>query len=165
MKMSTVHHSILLAGLLAVAGVQAQSSPAAGSSDGPPKAGEASTQTHGVPNAATTNSPVSEAPLQNKDEIRQDAQGLSGAAATTPVPGKAGEASTMVQGRPNAGDASVMGAPRSRDEVRSELLARRQAYQAERRAHTKGDDYQVSVGTPATMPVDSLSVFEGGTPQ
>ena len=103
--------------------------------------------------------------MKNKDESRQDAHGLSGAAATTAVPGKAGEASTMVQGRPNASDASVMGAPKGRDEVRSELLTRRQAYQAERRAHTKVDEYRVSVGTPATLPVDSLSVFEGGTPQ
>lgn len=166
MKKSNLHSSILLAGLLAVAGVQAQTAPAAGSSDGPPKAGEASTQTRGVPNAATTHSPVTEAPLQSKDEIRQDAHGLSGAAVTTPVPGKAGEASTMSQGRPNASDTSVMGAgPRSRDDVRSELLTRRQAFEAERRAHTKGDDYRVSVGTPATLPADSLSVFEGGTPQ
>jgi hypothetical protein len=165
MKKCNVHYSVLLAGLLAVAGVQAQSTPAAGSSDGPPKAGEASTQTRGVPNAATTNSPVGDAPVQSRDEVRQDAHGMSGAAVTTPVPGKAGEASTMVQGRPNASDASVMGAPKARDEVRSELLTRRQVFEAERRAHTRSDDYRVSVGTPATLPADSLSVFEGGTPQ
>jgi hypothetical protein len=42
---------MLLAGLLAAAGAQAQSTPAAGSSDLPPKAGEASTAVQGKPNA------------------------------------------------------------------------------------------------------------------
>jgi hypothetical protein len=101
MKTCNAHLSVLLAGLLAAAGVQAQSTSAGGSSDLPPKAGEASTQTRGVPNAATTNSPAGEAP-SSKDAIRQDAQGMSGAAATSSVPPKAGEASTTVRGQPNA---------------------------------------------------------------
>ena len=42
--------SFLFAGLVAAAGVHAQSTPAAGSSDSPPKAGEASTVTQGKPN-------------------------------------------------------------------------------------------------------------------
>jgi hypothetical protein len=138
MNKSTTHLSILLAGLLAVAGAQAQSVPAAGSSDLPPKAGEASTQTQGVPNAATTNNPVSEAPTPSKDQIRQDAQGLSGAAVTTPVPGKAGEASTMVQGQPNM-DPNAPG------------------------AHTRTMGHRAA-GVPATLPIDSPSVFQGGTP-
>lgn len=124
--------SILAAGLIAAAGVSAQSTPAAGSSDLPPKAGEASTQTHGLPNQATTNSPVTEAPVLDKDQVRQDAHGLSNAAATTPVPGKAGEMSTMAQGRPNTVVDAQTG-PRSRQEVVGELLQRRGLYEAARR--------------------------------
>jgi len=62
MKKSHAYLPVLMAGLMAAAGAYAQSTSAAGSSDTPPKAGEASTQTMGAPNAKTTNSPVSEAP-------------------------------------------------------------------------------------------------------
>lgn len=123
---------ILLAGLLAAAGVQAQTAPAAGSSDLPPKAGEASTQTQGVPNAATTNSPAAEAPAASKDAVRQEAQGMGAAAGTSSVPPKAGEASTVVQGKPNADP--NMPAAKSRAEVVAELLGRRAAFEAQRRA-------------------------------
>lgn len=129
--MSQAYLPMLLAGLLAAASVQAQSTPAAGSSDLPPKAGEASTQTQGVPNAATTNSPVTEAPTANKDALRQQQQGMGAAAATASVPGKAGEASTVVQGKPNA-DPNMPSA-KSRAEVRAELLGRRAAFEAQRR--------------------------------
>lgn len=132
MNKSNKHLSILLAGLLAVAGVHAQSAPASGSSNLPPKAGEASTQTNGVPNRLTTNSPVSEAPILEKDQVRQEAHGQSDASVTTPVPGKAGEASTMVQGRPNA-MLERHHAARSRADVTSELLQRRGLYEAARR--------------------------------
>ena len=132
MNKSNAHLSILLAGLLAVAGVHAQSAPASGSSDLPPKAGEASTQTHGVPNKLTTNSPVTEAPILDKDQVRQEANGQSNASVTTPVPGKAGEASTMVQGRPNA-MLDQHNVARSRADVTGELLQRRGMYEAARR--------------------------------
>ena len=135
-SMKQSHLSILLAGLLAVAGVQAQSTSASGSSDLPPKAGEASTQTYGAPNAATTNSPVTEAP-KTREMIRQEAQGMGAAAATTAVPGRAGEASTMVHGQPNI------------DPNTPPLPAR----------------YYRDVGVPATLPEGSPSVFQGGTPQ
>lgn len=157
MKKSKVHLSILLAGLLAVAGAQAQSTPAAGSSDGPPKAGEASNQTRGMPNAATTNSPVTEALTPSKDTLRQEAQGMGAAAA-----GRAGEASTMVQGRPNADPGDAMHA-RSRDEVRNELLTRRQMHEDARKMGNMG--YAPTVGAPATLPAGSPTVFQGGTPQ
>lgn len=144
MNKSNAYLSVLLAGLLAAAGVQAQSTSASGSSDLPPKAGEASTQTMGVPNAATTNSPVTEAPISTKDAIRQDAHGLSGATTTSSVPTRAGEASTTVQGRPNVDPADP----------------------AARATQAMGNTgYGTRVGTPATMPFGSLSVFEGGTPQ
>jgi len=123
--------AILLAGLLAAAGVQAQSAPASGSTDLPPKAGEASTQTMGAPNAATTNVPATQAPA-NKDAVRQEAQGMSGAAATSSVPPKAGEASTVVQGKPNIDP--NMPAAKTRAEVVAELLGRRAAFEAQRRA-------------------------------
>ena len=60
MKKSNLYLSALFAGLMAVGAAQAQTAPAAGSTDGPPKAGEASNQTQGVPNAKTTNSPAIE---------------------------------------------------------------------------------------------------------
>lgn len=142
MNKSNAYLSVLLAGLLATAGVQAQSTSASGSSDLPPKAGEASTQTLGTPNAATTNSPVTEAPISTKDAIRQDAHGMSGAATTSGVPPRAGEASTTVQGRPNVDPADPTAAPA-----------------------TRSMGYGVPVGTPATAPAGTPSVFQGGTPQ
>jgi hypothetical protein len=122
---------ILLAGLLAAAGVQAQSTPAAGSSDLPPKAGEASTQTQGAPNAATTNTPATE-PAASKDAVRQGAQGMGAASGTSSVAPKAGEASTVVQGKPNADPDKP--AAKTRAEVISELMGRRAAFEAQRRA-------------------------------
>lgn len=134
--------------------MQAQSTPASGSSDGPPKAGEASNQTRGVPNAVTTNSPVSEVPISTKDAVRQGASGMGGASATTPVPGRSGEASTMTGGQPNAiPNDPLLG--KSRTEVRDERAARRMGNTGDR----------ATVGVPATMPAGSLSVFQGGTPE
>ena len=154
--------SILLAGLLAVAGAQAQT--AAATSSVPVKPGEASTQVQGQPNAdpnspsapgaypsaptypstaypATTTPgaqtyPSSQAMPRTKDEIRQEAKGMGAAAATTSVPGRAGEASTMVHGQPNMDPNAPMPAP-----------------------------YYGPIGVPATLPDGSLSVFQGGTPQ
>jgi hypothetical protein len=133
--MKTPHLSILLAGLLAVGGAQAQGSSASGSSDVPMQAGEASTMTRGVPNAATTNSPVTEAP-KTREMVRQEAHGMGAAAATTMVPGRAGEATTMINGQPNMNPNVPMPAP-----------------------------YDGRVGVPATLPAGSPSVFQGGTPQ
>jgi hypothetical protein len=165
MNKSNAYLSVLLAGLLAAAGVQAQSSSASGSSDLRPKAGEASTQTMGAPNAATTNSPVTEAPISTKDAIRQEAHGQSGAATTSGVPGKAGEASTTVQGRPNADPANPL-VGKSRAEVKAELAMHRAQLNAARATRSMGNTgYGTPVGTPANAPAGSPSVFEGGTPQ
>ena len=165
MKTSRHHLPVLLAGLLAAAGVQAQSTSASGSSDLPPKAGEISTQSQGVPNAATSNSPVTEAPISNKDAVRQDASGMSGASATTSVPGRAGEMSTTVQGQPNANpnDPNV---GKSRAEIRGDAASKRAERDATRASRMMGNaGYGTPAGTPATMPADSPSVFQGGTPQ
>ena len=127
MNKSSLYLTALVAGMMAAGASFAQSAPAAGSTDGPPKAGEASNQTQGVPNAKTTNSPFTEKPVISRDAVRQDAQGLGTASATTSVPAKAGEATTMVQGRPNA-DLKPM--PMTREQVVGELLQRRSLYYA-----------------------------------
>jgi hypothetical protein len=154
MNKSHVYLPILLAGLLAAAGARAQS-PASASSDLPAKAGEASTQTMGVPNAKTTNSPASEAPIPNKDARIEGQTMGAGAAPTADVPVRAGEASTTVQGKPNAdpnmpaankdakkeaqsimgaGPATASAAGKTRAEVIAELMGRRAAFDAARRA-------------------------------
>jgi hypothetical protein len=165
MKTSRHYLPVLLAGLLAAAGVQAQSTSASGSSDLPPKAGEMSTQSQGVPNAATTNSPVTEAPVSTKDAIRQDASGQSGASATTSVPGRAGEMSTTVQGRPNANPNDPM-VGKSRAEVRGDVAAKRADRDAMRASRMMGSPgYGRMAGVPATLPEHAPSIFQGGTPQ
>ena len=121
----------LLAGLLAAAGAQAQTAPAAGSTDGPPKAGEASTQTQGVPNAKTTHSTASEAPAATSGAMPPSAQSMGSAAATSNIAPKAGEASTYAQGKPNADPDKPHAL--SRAEVRAELMGRRAAFEAQRR--------------------------------
>ena len=69
-------HSLLLAGLMAMAGATSAQTASA-TSNVPVQAGEASTLTNGVPNAQTTNRTASEAPALTKSEIREDAQGRS----------------------------------------------------------------------------------------
>jgi hypothetical protein len=165
MNTSKTYLSVLMAGMLAAAGVNAQTAPASGSSDLPPKAGEASTQTRGAPNALTTNSTASEAPVSTKDAIRQDASGMGAASATTSVPGKAGEASTMVRGKPNANpdDPNVS---KSRAEINTDMAMSRSQMRADRAAQAMGNTrYGAEVGTPATLPSHYPSVFQGGTPQ
>ena len=117
MKKSTL--SLIVAGALAVAGF-AQ----AGTFDTPMQAGEASTMTMGQPNQLTTNSPYADntvvvdttvlgaAPSTMMVPVEHDVwvqPGYTGgyhqrhqAAATFNVPGRAGEASTMPGGNPNA---------------------------------------------------------------
>lgn len=151
--------SILLAGLLAAAGAQAQT--AAATSSVPVKPGEASTQAQGQPNVdpnspsapgaraypsapiypgtsqSTTIYPSAQATPRTREEVRQEAKGMGAAAATTPVPGRAGEASTMVHGRPNVDPNAPMLPPPVYNRI----------------------------GVPATLPDNSPSVFQGGTPQ
>jgi hypothetical protein len=166
--MKTTSISILLAGLIAVAGAaNAQSTPAGGSSNVPPKAGEASTLTEGQPNAKTTNSAVSDTPIVGKDAIRQDAQGRSTAAATSSTPNKAGEASTMVQGKPNA-DGNAPTITKSKAERKSEKELKKAQARTERETAImgqKGAQAGAPAGTPAVSPAGTPSVKDGGTPK
>jgi hypothetical protein len=120
MKKSHAYLSVLMAGMLAGAGVYAQTTPAAGSSEGPPKAGAASNQTMGVPNAKTTNSPAGEAPAASSNQPVTE----------TPL---ANKEDTHQLGAP-AGSAvaspTTMGPHAlSRAEVRNDLLSRRARFQ------------------------------------
>jgi hypothetical protein len=124
MKKSNAYLPVLMAGLMAAAGAYAQSTPAAGSSDTPPKAGEASTQTMGAPNAKTTNSPVSEAPSPS-----------TAAASTTYVaPAPVAQTTTHVTTTTAMGAGPGAAGPKSRAEVKQELLSRRAMFEAERKA-------------------------------
>ena len=158
--------SILLAGLIAFAGA-ASAQTAAGTSDVPTKAGEASTMTQGVPNAKTTNSSASEAPAMAKDAIREDAQGRGTASATTRSPGRAGEASTMVNGNPNANPDSPM-LTKGKAERKMEKEMKKADSKQRRDAAVmgqKGAQVGAEVGTPPNSPAGNPSVFKGGTPQ
>lgn len=158
--------SLLLAGLIALAGV-ANAQTAAATSDTPVQAGEASTLTQGVPNAKTTNTPGSEAPALTKSEIREDAQGRSAASATTRTPGRAGEASTMVKGDPNANPDSPMLTKSKSERKMEKELKKAESKQAREIAvmGQKGAQVGAEPGTPPNSPAGNPSVFKGGTPQ
>jgi hypothetical protein len=156
--------SLVLAGLMALAGAQAQT--AAGTSNVPLKAGEASTMTNGVPNAQTTNTPGSEG-VTTKDQARMDAQGRSKASATTHVPGRAGEASTMVKGNPNADPDSPM-LTKSKSERKMEKEMKKAQRKQDREIAVmgqKGAQVGAEAGTPQVSPAGNPSVFKGGTPK
>ncbi|MGZ5195057.1 MAG: hypothetical protein ACXWJM_07780 [Ramlibacter sp.] len=124
MKKSNAYLSVLMAGLVAAAGAYAQTTPASGSSDTPPKAGEASTQTMGAPNAKTTNSPVSEAP----------APSAAPAATTYSAPAPVAQTTTNVTTTAAMGAGLAADAPKTRAQVKQELLSRRAMFEAERKA-------------------------------
>jgi hypothetical protein len=156
--------SLLLAGLMALAGV-ANAQTAAGTTDVPSKAGEASTMTNGVPNAKTTNTPGSEAPAMTKSQIREDAKGRDAATATTNSPGRAGEASTMVQGKPNANpDAPTL--TKSKSERRMEKEMKKAQRKQDREMAAMGHrGANPAVGTSPNTAEGNPSVFNGGTPK
>ena len=158
--------SLLLAGLMALAGA-AHAQTASGTSNVPLQAGEASTVTQGVPNAKTTNSTATETPAMTKSEIREDAQGRSKATANTRTPGRAGEASTMVNGVPNGNpDAPTLTKSKSERKMEKEMK-KAEAKQARELAvmGQKGAQVGAEVGTPPVSPAGNPSVFKGGTPQ
>jgi hypothetical protein len=157
---------VVLAGLLAAAGAQAQTAapatgthlhPAGGAavtSNVPPKAGEASTFVQGRPNL-NPNDPAHNPQMRSHSGMHHGSQSM-GAAMTSDVPPRAGEASTFVQGRPNlnpgipAHNPDVV-SPRSREEVVSELMNRRAAFEAQRRSLLNADSHLgVAPITPAS---------------
>jgi hypothetical protein len=160
---STTTVSILLAGMIAAAGVHAQSAAAGGSSNVPLKAGEASTMTNGVPNAKTTNTPGTE----GTSATVNTGTAKSTAASTTKVPEKAGEASTMVKGKPNANpDAPQLN--KSKAEIKSEKAMKKAEADQRRQTAIMGQTGPAAgraAGVPATAPAGTPSVQEGGTPQ
>lgn len=173
--------SVLLAGLIAASGAAyAQSTAAGGTSSVPPKAGEASTQLNGVPNAqvnsaagvgVTTGSGASTSVNTNttvsKDQVRQDAQGQSKASVTSSVPAKAGEASTTVKGNPNMDPNSPM-LTKSKAERKSEKeMKKAERDQARQTAimGQKGAQAGAKAGTPAVSPAGTPAVQDGGTPK
>lgn len=151
MKRSHAYLPVLLAGMLASAGVYAQTTygpGGSGSSDLPPKAGEASTQTDGVPNAATTNSPVSEAPAPAARTTPSDTRAMGAAAATSNIPPKAGEATTTVMGSPNADPMKPHAMTRA--EVVAELMGRPQMFHSLRsQMHPHGGTVVIASTLPA----------------
>jgi len=130
MKKSHAYLPVLMAGLMAAAGAYAQSTPAAGSSDTPPKAGEASTQTMGAPNAKTTNSPVSEAPSPSAAPASTSSTYSAPAAPAAPV----AQTTTNVTTTTAMGAGPSAEAPKTRAQVKQELLSRRATFEAERKA-------------------------------
>ncbi|HVE53116.1 MAG TPA: hypothetical protein VNB23_06995, partial [Ramlibacter sp.] len=85
-----------------VAGL-APAQTAADTTNTPQRAGEASTMTGGAPNAKTSNEGATDKPAgkSGKAAKGQKAAGKHSAAATSNVPDRAGEASTMTGGAPN----------------------------------------------------------------
>jgi len=175
MTKHTTTVSLLLAGLLAAGGaVHAQSASAGGTTSVAPKAGEASTQLNGVPNAQVPAAGVgvsagvsASTDVSTKDQIRQGANGQTKAAVTSSVAPRSGEASTMVQGNPNA-DPNNPALTKSKSEKKMEKEIKK-ADAANRRqaaiATQMGAQAGAPAGTPPTAPAGTPSVFEGGTPK
>ena len=112
---------ILMAGMLAAAGAQAQTASA--STDAPAQAGEVSTQTMGAPNAKTTNSPYTD-------------QGVYVApAGTAPAPAITTVPSTVIA----TGPATMAVAPVLMRSPEEEVMSRRARFEAQRRAMQNGD--------------------------
>jgi hypothetical protein len=147
MNKSPVYLPILVAGLLAAAGVRAQSAPTAGSSDLPPKAGEASTQTMGAPDAKTTPSMGAGAAATSSTEPKGEAstyvQGKPNADPNMPAANKDAKAQSIMGAAPAtssaAADTSSPAAKKTRAEVVAELMGRRAAFDSERRAMLNRD--------------------------
>ncbi|MEO7548070.1 MAG: hypothetical protein ABIT82_06570 [Ramlibacter sp.] len=160
--------SLLLAGMMAFAGIaNAQSGSASATTDVPGKAGEASTMTNGKPNAKTTNNMASDMSATTKGEARAGAKGQTNASATTSVPGKAGEASTSVAGRPNANPDDPM-LNKSKSERKMEKEMKKADARTRREAAVmgqKGASAGTKAGTPAVAPAGTPAVQDGGTPK
>ncbi len=134
--------SILLTGLMAAAGAQAQTAHPQTSAT-PLRAGEASTFVQGRPNlnpnipAFNPNVASTKTRAEVIAELMNSRATYSGAPATWAAPPRAGEASTFVQGRPNLNPNlpafnPAVASGKSRAEVIAELMNRRQIFEAVR---------------------------------
>lgn len=207
MKQRFPAKSLLLAALVTAGAVQAQTAPAAGTTNLPPGSGEASTQVNGQPNrnpnnpaldAGASSSTTMGAGAQNggmhKDmgmshdkSMSHDSSSTStmGAGAShggmhsgmshgsgsdarvSTVPPKAGEASTMVNGRPNA-QPNDPRLSKGSEELRSEKEMKRAEARQRRELAVMGQRGATAgapAGTPAVTHPGNPSVFQGGTPQ
>ncbi|MEO5671243.1 MAG: hypothetical protein ABIR26_11175 [Ramlibacter sp.] len=113
---------ILMAGMLAAAGAQAQSISPSGSSDAPMRAGEASTQTMGAPNAKTTNSPYTDSGVYVAPAVP------AAIVSTLPAP------ATVI----STGPATMAVAPALMRSPEEEVMSRRARFEAQRRAIQNG---------------------------
>ncbi len=168
--------SFLLAALLAAGAAQAQTAAASGTSNLPPKAGEASTQVNGQPNrdpsdpaltgnsmstggsASTMGSSSSSMGASSAMQGSMQSPACSTSQGVSPVPPKAGEASTMVNGRPNANPEDPR-LNKSRSELRAEKEMKRAEGRQRRETAVMGQR-GATAGTPAGTPPVQL----GGTP-
>jgi hypothetical protein len=181
---------LLLATLLAAAGVQAQQSrsevsagahnmtSASATSNVPSRAGEASTMTNGVPNAVTSNPQPGEYGSQGRLTVRQAAMNQDRASATSGVAPRAGEMSSMVNGVPNL-DPNDPALARNRNYASSSepnlnVMGASGGYgygygsvsgagYGDNATH--GHGVKGGVGVPANAPAGTPSVFNGGTPE
>ena len=97
----------------------------------------------------------------------EDAQGRSKATATTLSPGRAGEATTMVNGMPNANpDAPTLTKSKSERKMEREMkkAERKQARDLAVMGQV-GAQVGSEPGTPYVSPAGNPSVFKGGTPK
>lgn len=157
MKKTNTTVSLLLAGLMAAAGVAQAQGISAGADVG------VILNTPGVTGSVDVNTGTTTevfVPVSRKDEIRQEAQGQGRASGTMSGP-KTGEASTMVQGRPNAEPNDPL-VTRSRAELRAERemkkAKRRAASQISIMGHQSG-----SVGAMGAATDTSVGVEAGPT--
>ncbi|MBX3654836.1 MAG: hypothetical protein KF686_11690 [Ramlibacter sp.] len=135
---------LLMAGLLAGAGLaQAQNTGASATNNMPAKAGEASTLTQGVPNAAKTVS------AKSREEVKAEARAAV----------KSGTTSKGVAGTTDAKGMQVGLEPKPTDgKTRAELKAEREMQKAEKRADrnlaalsTAGMSTGVPAGNPSPL--------------
>lgn len=149
--------SILLAGLICAAGVQAQTTV---TSDVPPAAGEASTTVQGLPNAAT---PVN---VESRGAVKAEAQAAS----------KAGTISVGEIGTSDgAGKQAGMEPDPIAGKTRAQLRAERNMKKAQRKADSSinqiganamgGATAGTKAGTPSISPAGTPAVMDGGTPK
>ncbi|MDB5752462.1 MAG: hypothetical protein JWP65_2883 [Ramlibacter sp.] len=101
----TLSRTLILAAAVSAGGIAQAQTRAAETTNLPQRAGEASTMTGGAPNAKTTNTTTTDKKTSKADRKAATKAGNAGRAKaneTSNIPQRAGEASTMTGGAPNA---------------------------------------------------------------